>query len=61
MADQTPGMRAAGTEGGYIVIWDFETRGVAKVLQGHRCARLHAKLTHYTSPPNCRSYDISVG
>jgi COMPASS component SWD1 len=27
---------AAGTEDGYIIIWDFETRGVAKVLAGHR-------------------------
>jgi hypothetical protein len=27
---------AAGTEDGYIIIWDFETRGVAKLMNGHR-------------------------
>ncbi|WIA12939.1 hypothetical protein OEZ85_006554 [Tetradesmus obliquus] len=26
---------ATGTEDGYIIIWDFETRGVAKLLNGH--------------------------
>jgi hypothetical protein len=28
---------AAGTEDGYIIIWDFETRGMAKLINGHRC------------------------
>lgn len=28
---------AAGTDDGYIILWDFETRSMAKVLPGHRC------------------------
>jgi hypothetical protein len=27
---------AAGTEDGYIIIWDVETRGMAKLINGHR-------------------------
>jgi hypothetical protein len=29
-------LAAAGTEDGYIIIWDFETLGVAKLINGHR-------------------------